>query len=67
MLEIPFQIQKHPWFLCTNQALQTAMKNSREAGANKGRQKVDGLTYEDEIKILGYPFYLPKCLHSVEK
>lgn len=54
-VEPVFEIEKHPFFLTTNRAVNESMTLSVNAGANKGRKKARGLTFEDEIKILSHP------------
>lgn len=50
-----FEIEKHPFFLTVNRAVNESMTMSVNAGANKGRKKARGLTFEDEVMILSHP------------
>lgn len=57
ILETPFDIMKNPFFISANKSLLKSMEKSRDAGVNKGRRKVDALTWEAERKILDHPLH----------
>ena len=56
-LEIPFDIMKNPFFIGATKSLLKSMEKSRDVGVNKGRRKVDALTWEAERKILDHPLH----------
>ena len=66
-MEPIFIITEHPFFMSVNRVVNEAMLMSRNAGANKGRRKVNCLTFEDEKKILNHPHHQVTSPRGLQK